>query len=226
MKTIRNTLVATSFLLLFASNSQSQITDGFHYGIRLGIGESYLFVNNTNGLDSRLLLSGGLSANYQFNRFLGLSTDFLVTGKGGKRYGSTRVNTTLGARDYAYTDSYRLNYVEIPLMLKLSLPLGGEFALHAYTGPSLNFFFSGWQNRVYDNNDYNESNGFYNREVNTMNAADGSWVLGAGIDINTDNGDTYILDFRSSIGASPAGRLYSNYATNTYYMISVAYLLQ
>lgn len=226
MKKLSKLLIVLSCGIFFTQNSFGQITDGFHYGIRVGIGESNLKINNTAGLDSKLLLTGGLSANYQFNRFLGLSADFLVTGKGGVRYGTTRVNTAIGSRYYDYTETYRLNYVDIPLMLKLSLPLGGEFSIRAYTGPSINFFFSGWENRVYDENDYNQDNGYYNREITTMNVADGGWVFGAGIDINTQNGNTYILDLRSSIGSSPAGRINSNYAYNSYYMISVAYLLQ
>lgn len=217
---------ALSCTFFLALASFGQVTHGFHYGVRLGIGESYLRINNTEGLDTKLLLSGGLSANYQFNRFLGLSADFLITGKGGQRYGTTIENTTLGRRYYDYTETYRLNYVEIPLMAKLSIPLGGEFAIHAYTGPSLNFFFSGWQDREYNNNDYNAQNGYYNQEITTMYSADGGWVLGAGVDINTGKGNTYILDFRTSLGSSPAGRINNNYATNSHYMISLAYLIQ
>lgn len=226
MKTIQKNVqkLVAGLLLIVPLAGHSQIDKGFHHGFRVGIGESILRVDQTTGENSKLFLTGGLSTNYQFNRFIGLSADFLVAGKGGTINGVTTESGTFGSRSYTFTDEFKLNYVDIPLMAKLSIPLGDEFSLRAYTGPSFNFLISAYQTREYDDPSYNDGHGFRNNELKSINTADNSWIFGVGIDVNTGDGGCFILDLRSSSPTGTVGRIYDRSATSGFYCISLGYV--
>ncbi|MBU2020310.1 MAG: PorT family protein [Bacteroidetes bacterium] len=202
----------------------AQIDKGFHHGIRLGIGESIVDFQDKSGENTLLMYTGGLSTNYQFNRFIGLSADFLITARGGRRDGYYTDNSLIGKKDFYFTDTYRLNYVDIPLMAKLSLPIGSGFAFRAYTGPSLNFLFSGYETREYEDPNYDENNGYKSRELKKLNVADGGWVFGVGTDVLTGDGGAFVLDLRATLGTQTAGTIQSTSVINNSYMISFAYL--
>jgi len=221
-KSVNKSIILMPFMVLCSLLVDAQTTPGFHYGGRFGIGESILRVDQVSGEDTKLFITGGLSTNFQFNRFLGISADFMVASKGGM----IRGYKTDGAfnRDYYYDDKFSLNYVEIPLMFKFSLPLGEEFAIRAYTGPSFNFLVGGYQTRVYDDGNYNENNGFYANSVSGLKTSESTWVMGVGVDIMTPNGTSFFLDLRTSSPTSSAGRIYNQQAYNSYYMLSIGYL--
>lgn len=88
------------------------------------VGATFSTLRGIDGLDSRTGLIGGLSL--VSGGALGLQTGLLFTSKGAK--GST--NTANGVQ---------LDYVEVPLALRLSFGQGSNINPHVYAGPYLGF---------------------------------------------------------------------------------------
>jgi len=88
------------------------------------IGATFSTLRGIDGLDTRTGLIGGLSL--VSGGALGLQTGLLFTSKGAK--GST-----------SNADGVQLDYVEVPLALRLSLGQGSNINPHVYAGPYLGF---------------------------------------------------------------------------------------
>ena len=88
------------------------------------IGATFSTLRGVDGLDSRTGLIGGISL--ASGGSLGLQTGLLFTSKGAK--GST-----------SNADGVQLDYIEVPLALRLSLGSGSNINPHVYAGPYLGF---------------------------------------------------------------------------------------
>ncbi|MGQ0643503.1 MAG: outer membrane beta-barrel protein [Gemmatimonadaceae bacterium] len=88
------------------------------------VGATFSTLRGIDGLDSRTGLIGGLSL--VMGGPLGLQTGLLFVSKGAK-------GETSGA------DGLKLNYVEVPLLLRLGLSSGTGASPHIYAGPYLGF---------------------------------------------------------------------------------------
>lgn len=99
---------------------------GVHAQTQIGgmVGATFSTLRGIDGLDSRTGLIGGLSL--ASGSGLGLQSGLLFTSKGAKGSGNT-------------TDGVQLDYVEIPLALRLNLGQGASLNPHVYAGPYLGF---------------------------------------------------------------------------------------
>lgn len=88
------------------------------------VGATFSTLRGIDGLDSRTGLIGGLSL--VSGGALGLQSGLLFTSKGAKGSNST-------------VDGVQLDYVEIPLALRISLGQGSNINPHVYAGPYLGF---------------------------------------------------------------------------------------
>ncbi|MGQ0650442.1 MAG: porin family protein [Gemmatimonadaceae bacterium] len=93
------------------------------------VGATFATLRGIDGLDSRTGLIGGLSLVLPSSGPLTLQPEFLLVSKGAK-------GTNNGP------DGLKLNYVEVPLFLRLSLSPGASMSPHVYAGPYLGYRIS------------------------------------------------------------------------------------
>jgi len=213
-------------IILISSINMLQAQDGeFKYGTRIGLGESQLNFTNISGESNKLALSIGITSAYQFNKILGVSADFLFTSKGGKRDGIETTSNSLGFnQEYEFEDKYRLFYAELPLALTLRVPLKDNFYLRGFAGPSINFKLFATESRLYEDESFNEKNGYSNRSIEALETVDYSYFYGIGVEIIGSDERSYLLDFRLSEPLGSAGEIGNVQVENSYFLISAGCL--
>ena len=146
-------IFATSFVfvwltsVLFAQSSSDNRGSQFTLGVFGGLNIPELSGGNGNPLSSdytsRLGEAFGLTANYSLESYFGLRADALFSGEGGKRNGIQAINASsfnpqAPAGTYLYADFNNesiLNYVEIPVMVKYSIPVNILSKFYVDFGP-------------------------------------------------------------------------------------------
>ena len=223
-KQIIQTLSTLSMVLFFIPFGYNQ-TKGFHYGARVGLGEGIIDVNGKSTENSKLAMMIGGTSVYQFNRFFGLSADFLLTSKGGKLSGTTQQADFFGnQREYKYEDNFNVYSGELPVMFKMNLPLGEDISIRSYAGPSMQFLLLGVQSREYEDPNFNNENGYNGQKMSSLKTVEYGFVYGAGLEVLAKDSRTFFLDFRVNQSLSELGKIDNEKAKSSYYMISIGYL--
>ncbi len=197
---------------------------GFYYGSRLSLGESDLSSKALNDTKGKLMFQLGAASAYQFTENIGVTADFLFTSKGTKNNGTHQASGVLGNTDRKYAEKISLFTGDVPITLKLSAGLD-KLYFKAYAGPSINFQFAGLHSLQYDDDNYNEDNGFENTDITnkleTMNLA---FVYGVGVDVKSGDGRLFFLDFRYSNSPGAVGNIYNEDFKSSYLALSAGYL--
>lgn len=221
-RTVAIVILLSATFFLFAKNANAQET-GFHYGARFGLGESKLISEGIDQSNGKLLLSGGFTSTYQLTDFLGIGADLLVTSKGDKTQG-TYTSSGITSNSYAYTENFSMIYTEVPVTGKLSIPITKNLYLKGFAGPSMNFNLLSSSTRQYDNQNYNEENGYVNKPLNGTEVIEYSIIYGAGFDVIDNNQKMYFLDLRISKPISALGEINGESASNKYMNVSAGYM--
>ncbi len=135
-------------------------------------------------------LCAGLGLGIKFNKFLALQPEFLYTRKGFKR-------------DYKVVDQVntvylKLNYLELPVLLRLLIP-AGTVTPNVYAGPAIatRVKIEGYTVIDGEKTDFTKQQDFaYNNNVRIF---DIGLVMGGGIDIKIGPG-SILIDFRYIMG--------------------------
>lgn len=196
---------------------------GFYYYSRAGLGVSNFRNSSLNNQTGKLALNIGIAGNYQFNDYFGLIAEGNFSSKGSKITGEEPATFTSPAK--GYEDIYRLFYIEIPIMAKVSLPVTESFFLKGFGGFSTNFNLLGTYSRNY--NDPNEQD-MLDQQINGITLLENSIVLGLGIEIKDKNEHLYSLDFRNNNGINSFGNIRNSQNNpisgyNSYYTIGIGY---
>lgn len=208
-------------LLALYINGQDK---GFHIGGRFGLGESHLTGNGLQSVQRKLAISTGVTTNYQFNKFLGLNADFLLSTAGAK---ATGVKTETGVFGnpipYAYRERFDLICAEVPLTGQTSVWID-NFFIRGFAGPAINFKLIGLTSRQYDDAGYNNNNGYADREMENLNNIFYSVIYGAGIGVQANDNRLFFLDIRFNKGVTTLGKVNGFDAISNYYSISAGYV--
>ena len=222
--------LATFTCCVFAQQAAGQ-ESGFVYGTRLAIGEAKLEESSLTDLKGKLFIGGGVGSEYRFNRLLSLMADFMITSKGGVGEGFTEESTTTGGVfggsqtvRYDFEERVVLLDVEIPIMLRLGYA-SNDFSVGVFAGPGINFNLLGVSSRTYENENYNQDNGYTSREIADRQITNYSATVGAGIGVSNSNGEQFYLDIRRSTGLNSVGEVYDGETIPGYFAISIAYTL-
>ncbi len=108
--------------VLLAAPASAQLA----FGAKAGLNVATLNGDGTAGLDPRLGLSAGLQARYSFTPTVGLQLEALYSQKGAKDEAGT-----------ADDGSYQFDYIEIPVLVRVGLPLSRLADAGVYAGPSI-----------------------------------------------------------------------------------------
>jgi hypothetical protein len=141
-------------------------------------------------------LVGGF-VNIQFNEKFSLQPELLYIRKGGQQ--DLEVNTTLLGfvpADLSGTIKWKLDYVEIPVLLKVMIPTEGSIKPSFYAGPALSFAVS--SNLGLEimgvSEDFDISS--------FVSSIDFGLVFGGGLDIDLSPSNFIVIDARYELGLS------------------------
>ena len=201
---------------------------GFNYGTRLAIGEATLSDAKLNDISSKLFVGGGIGSEYRFNNVFSVLGDFLITKKGGKGNGFTEGSSSgiFGGNNvkYTYEEEVDIIDVEIPIMLRLGYGTD-DFSVGVFAGPGMNFNLVGVSSRTYDNDNFNEENGYTAKELDKKEITEFGLTYGAGISVTAANGNIFHLDIRKNNGLSDVGKINGAGVRTSYFTVSIAYTL-
>jgi hypothetical protein len=212
-----------AFLLSLAASSLAQ-DKGFYYGTRVSLGESDLKGGQLDNTTGKLFWQVGGATAYQFHKNIGVTADFLLSGKGTKN--TDEVTTSggiFGTNTYSYDEKISLLTGDVPIALKLSLKVEKMY-FKIYGGPSVNFQFVGFHTKEYDDENYNDRNGFDNTELEDLETMNLGWVYGAGVDVEAGDGRLFFLDFRLGNSPRAIATINGKGVRNTYLGLSAGYL--
>ncbi|NIM19346.1 MAG: outer membrane beta-barrel protein [Candidatus Latescibacteria bacterium] len=122
-------LVAIEVLML---SQQTDIAAGktSSVGVKGGINIAKLNGDDAEGAESKTDFIGGVFVSIGIDRIVSLQPEILLSRKGAQ-------GTAFG-----YEGEVELNYLEIPLLFKASLPSDGAIIPHLFVGPALSFSLS------------------------------------------------------------------------------------
>ncbi len=164
---------------------------GFSLGVKAGMDISTisnLVVDDPVSKESKLGFQGGLIGKYGFNKLLAVQMELLFTQKGYKVEATQNGNTT--------KHFLRINYLEIPLMAKVTYPLG-KFVVFGNVGPYLGVGLNGLEGDIPD---AGINQPIYYGEGGYQNI-DFGFAFGAGFGYKIGIGEI-ILDLRYDLGLS------------------------
>jgi hypothetical protein len=200
-------------------------SNGLRIGASLGVGEATIKKTDISNQTGKLAFQGGLALNYQFIKNFGLYGNILYATKGSRSSGTERVSGFFGTTDYKFEEKYVLDYIEVPVMPKLSF--GGEkFYIKIFAGPSLNFNLSGKQNKQYEDASYNQDNGYGFRKITGLQLVEYALVYGAGFDVEISDGSVLFLEIRQSKALNSFGTINNKNAYNQYFTLNAGYLIK
>lgn len=117
-------LMSASVLLIGAAAARSEVTG---FGVKAGVAMSNIFGRDVYDQKFRTGFSYGIFMTYGFGRAFAVQPELLFVMKGSKY-----IN---GRGSDAYRETMSLEYVELPILAKLYLPISRAFKAHVFAGP-------------------------------------------------------------------------------------------
>lgn len=200
------------FAAAFPLTSQAQMgetTVEVKPGVRAGVNSMILSGDDTDDLDRRTGFMVGGFALVDFAGPFALQPELMYVQKGATQEESIGGTTITGTT--------KLDYIEIPVLAKVQLPVQGGFSPHLFAGPTLGFTVTaeaktegGGESETEDLSD-------------EASETDVGLALGGGLDVNLAAG-TLMIDVRYGLGLSNIDDTEGDQSVNNQgYMITVGF---
>ncbi len=188
MQKVMRVLLITLFTISWAGSVYGQASyTPSRWGFRGGMTIAILKGENLDNLQNRYGFIGGLYYNKKLIGLLSLQTEIYYVQKGAK----------LEFQDLGETVSYKtkLDYVEIPVLVKLDLAMVPLIRPHFFVGPAFGIL-------VQATSEYEFAGRVEETDVQEYyKGSDVGLILGAGVSFNILGGD-FMLDFSYNMGQS------------------------
>ncbi len=116
-------------LVLIASTAQAWGEDGPAWGLKAGLNGSSFYGDDSGPMKTRFGAIVGGYVEYPVTELISLQGEVLYSMKGWK-------NEEYGI---LYEISYRINYIEIPMLVRINSPCGNGIGPYLIMGPALSF---------------------------------------------------------------------------------------
>ena len=216
---MKKLIFIVSLFASFGLNAQSTLG----LGTSFGLGTTQLNGDGIKNASSNLAWHVGANAQYQLGTYFAINSGAILQKKGGKNEGVERAGTI--PQDYKYSESFNLIDVQVPIHLQVHLPLG-KMKVLAYGGPDLNFNVLGLESRTYENNSYNDNNGYQNTAMTNLEVFNFGISYGLGLSAETSAGDEYFLKFGMSTGLNSVGKINNQEAKHQIAQVSLGYIFK
>ncbi len=193
-------LLIPALALAAALPAQSEIRFGFRAGWTNG---QLRAEEKESGYEVEKYAKGGfslgLTASLRLASFLALQPEILYFQKGGGY--DVGVDTGIPGITVNVFDTRKMAYLEVPLLVKLSIPLRGVIRPTFLFGPSLAYNLSGTLDSIVKVNIGGLNFNFFDDKdlKNELNDFELSFVFGGGIDVDLGRG-TLVIDSRNYFG--------------------------
>ena len=117
-------LIASAVVVTPAAQAQ------VNFGLRAGLNVSTFAGDDADGSEAKLGFVGGGYMNYAFSPTLSIQPEVLYSQKGAE---ATEEGTTI---------SFRVGYIDVPLLLKYTIPTGTNLMPSLFAGPQVGFKLS------------------------------------------------------------------------------------
>lgn len=168
-----------SLLLLFVAVSfatSPAFAEGMMAGVKGGLNFANLIGDNVEEAASKTSFVGGAFLCYPLTEIFAIQPELLFTMKGAKN------------EDSEDDESWNINYIEIPILLKVALPTEGNVDPSLYVGPGFGFLLSSKVSNGGERDLKDETEGF-----------DIGLIVGAGVDYQLEAG-ALSLEARYEVG--------------------------
>jgi len=177
------------FALMLGAVILSSVSPLFAEGMVFGIKGGSTMATGTGedaeNLSMKTGAAGGVFMCYRVTRIFGIQPELLLVMKGAKDDGWRDINNN------AINASMMLNYFEIPLLLKVNIPLEGKIEPSLYSGPALGILMSAREKIEGESVDIK----------GLFKSIDIGIIVGAGVGYEMGKG-SLILEVRYEIGMS------------------------
>lgn len=168
-------LIAMALVVFMAGTASAE---GMLFGIKGGLNMANLSGDDVENTEMKMAFGGGIWMNYAFTEAFSLQPEVMYMIK--------------GANIKDLDDGITLNYIDLNILFKYSIPMEGNFAPYLFAGPYLGMLLSAeapdWETgEVVDIKD----------ETKSM---DMGAMLGAGFDYMLEAGGCISLDARYAMG--------------------------
>ena len=165
-----------------AAPASAQVTGG----VKAGLNVASFGGDDTGGLDPRLGVAAGLQARYDVSPSFAIQVEALYSQKGADDGGGLDGGT------------FKLDYIEVPVLLRFGVPLSRFADAGAYVGPSVAFPVSGeFDSEIGDGLDI-DYDGDLSTDVGVAIGVD-YYAGPVGIDLRYTTGLTDVSDDRASL---------------------------
>ncbi|MBN2565504.1 MAG: PorT family protein [Candidatus Eisenbacteria bacterium] len=123
MKLLSTLIVATALIAIAASGA---CAEGFAIGFKGGVTATSVYGDLSDRYEHKLCVAGGVFLSVSLSERVGLQGELLYVRKG------ANVSDSDGLAVW-------LDYVEVPMLVKVSLPVGESFVPNLFVGPALGF---------------------------------------------------------------------------------------
>lgn len=168
-------------IFAFASFSQAQML----FGPKVGLNISNVHGSDAGSPDSKTGFAGGIFFMYQFSNMFAIQPEAYYTMKGAKEKESMQ--------GYTFEATVSLDYIEVPVLLKLILPIQGSSVHPAiFAGPAVGFNTT-HKAKVELNGQSAEE------DIPDVNSTEFSLVFGGGVGFSVGNNELG-FDVRYNLG--------------------------
>lgn len=137
-------IVAIMLTMLLACSALGQeVTQGLTgKGVKVGINLAKLTGDDAEGLKTKVGIVGGAFITYSFSPTIAIQPELLYSMKGSK-WDTTETFSREGV-DVSYSESIKgkLTYLQIPILLKVTVPTSGNIKPSFFAGPALGILLS------------------------------------------------------------------------------------
>jgi hypothetical protein len=178
--------------LLLGEPSQADTSLGWRKGILLNVNLARVdggSLSEIYDLDNRTTLGGGLIVLYPLSDALTLQTEVRYAARGAENH---YVATDVDGNEITGTQTWKLNYVEVPILARVYVPTGSRLRPLFYAGPDLGFNVS---STVEDSETGSKST------LDDVANFDFGIAFGGGLEVGAGRG-SLILDARYTLGLS------------------------
>ena len=96
--------------------------------------------------------------------------------------------------------------------------------MRGFGGPSINFKVLGTEERLFEDDNFNDRNGYSNRSLEDLETVDYSYFYSLGVKIIGNDDRSYLLDFRLNQALGAAVEINNTEVENSYFLISAGCL--
>lgn len=215
-------------IALMMSGAQSFFaqTGEFQVGGRYAMGVSNIDSDGLEDPSGRLSFNGGFTGLYHVSEQFKLGVDILGSWKGandeGREYIGEDVFGEPAYRDYKA--KYKFIDLEVPIMASLHL-LEGNFNISLSAGVATNFNLISLDSRAYENDNYNEDNGYENSKMNGIDPAHFSHILSCGFHVGEPGSQRFFFEVRNVGPLSSLGKVNNDAANHRRLELGIGYYL-